>query len=203
MLLPTQHREKELQSILHDKPNPADDSERDTVNRSIGGYAMQLPNDRMRAGDWPISTLDITSGAVHAMSECYRERTTAKDGAYRVKLLFDFEDDALAVDSGLPVSGRIAFRAKKDVKDLAVRIPQWVDVKTVKITLAGKDVPLKLEGGFAQLGPIAAGQEGAIAFDLPCKLEKETVDGVAYTTTWIGNQIIDIQPRGTESPLPF
>jgi hypothetical protein len=30
-----------------------------------------------------------------------------------------------------------------------------------------------------------------------------TVDGTAYTTTWVGNQIINIQPRGSVSPLPF
>lgn len=57
-----------------------------SVARSIGGFAMQRPNDRMREGDWPVSTLDITSGAVHAMSECYRLRTVADGKEYPVNL---------------------------------------------------------------------------------------------------------------------
>jgi hypothetical protein len=203
MLLPTQHREQELRAILRDKPNPADDSERDTVMRSVGGYAMQLPNDRMHKGDWPISTLDITSGAVHAMSECYRHRTTNANGVYRMNLLFDFEDETLALTSQLPTLGRIEFRAKKDVTDLQVRIPKWVDAKTVQIVLGENPVPVILQESYVRVGKVAAGQQGRITFDVPCKREKETVDGTEYTTTWIGNQIIGIQPRGTESPLPF
>jgi len=34
-------------------------------------------------------------------------------------------------------------------------------------------------------------------------MKKETVDGIEYTTTWIGNQIIDIFPHGEISPLPI
>ena len=203
MLLPTQHREPELRRILRDRPTPADDSERDTVMRSIGGYAMQLPNDRMREGDWPISTLDITSGAVHAMSECYRQRTMCHDGLYRMNLLFDFEDELLMLKSQLPETGRIEFAARKEVKGLQIRIPNWVDRKTVKIVIAEKNIPAEFDGPFVRVGSIASGQNGAVTFEVVCKSETETVDGVVYTTLWAGNQIIDIKPRGTESPLPF
>ncbi|MCC6486498.1 MAG: hypothetical protein IT364_03290 [Candidatus Hydrogenedentes bacterium] len=203
MLLPTQHREEELRAILRDKPNPADDSERDTVRRSIGGYAMQLPNDRMAPGDWPISTLDITSGAVHAMSECYRQRTTRADGAYRMNLLFDYEDEAIAIASHLPQEGHIEFQAKANIPGLDIRIPEWVDAGTIEIESGGQQVPLNVTGSFAHIGALSAGQEGHLSFAVPCKREKETVDGVEYTTTWIGSQLIDIAPRGTQSPLPF
>jgi hypothetical protein len=203
MLLPTQHREKELQSILRDRPNPVDDSERDTIKRSIGGYAMQLPNDRMHPGDWPISTLDITSGAVHAMSECYAHRTVSKDGEYKVILHFDFENDDLAVKSALPKAGKLEFHAKKDVKKLSVRIPSWVDQKSIALTIAGTPAQVSVVGGFAEIGALQTGKDAVLTFDLPCKREKETVDGVGYVTTWVGNQIIEILPRGPENPLPF
>ncbi len=203
MILPTQHREKELQAILRDKPDPADDSERDTVRRSIGGYAMQLPNDRMRAGDWPISTLDITSGAVHALSETYRRRTVLRDGVYSVVLHFDFEDEAVAVECGLPTQGRVGFRAKKDLAGLRVRIPGWVSRDSVRIAVQGAPVPAEWDGAFAVIPPLSAGTEGEVTFDVPCKVEKETVDGTVYVTTWVGNQIVDIRPRGEESSLPF
>lgn len=203
MLLPTQHRAEELRAILRDKPDPADDSERDTVRRSIGGYAMQLPNDRMAPGDWPISTLDITSGAVHALSECYRQRTTRANGVYRMNLLFDYEDKAIAIASRLPQQGRIEFHAKADIPGLDIRIPAWVDTTTIEVEVGGQQVPLNVEGSFAHVGALSAGQEGHLSFAAPCKRERETVDGVEYTTTWIGSQLVAITPRGTQSPLPF
>ena len=132
MLLPTQHRMPELSEFLRDRSQPADDSERRTVERSIGGYAMQLPNDRMREGDWPVSTLDITSGAVHAMSECYRQRTVVQGRTYTVNLLFDYSDDAVDIRSELPWTGRVEFTAKSPIDRIRIRIPTWVDRSTMQ-----------------------------------------------------------------------
>ena len=50
---------------------------------------------------------------------------------------------------------------------------------------------------------VSVKSRGMVLFDVPCRTEKETVDGVEYSTTWAGDQILDIQPRGTQSPLPF
>ncbi|HJN14864.1 MAG TPA: hypothetical protein QGH10_05215, partial [Armatimonadota bacterium] len=65
MVLPTQHREPELREFMRDTEDPADDAHRDVLARTVGGYAMQLPNDRMQEGSWPLQTQDITSGTVH------------------------------------------------------------------------------------------------------------------------------------------
>lgn len=203
MLLPTQHREPELRKFLRDKPEPVDDSERDVVSRSAGGYAMQLPNDRMRAGDWPVTTLDITSGAAHALSEFWAHRVSVRDGAYDVNLLFNFEDDRLAIESGLPFAGRLAFRAKAAIPMLRVFIPPWVDAATVRVSAGGEPRPAAVEGSFVNVGALEAGAAAEVTFSVPCKVERETVDGIEYTTTWAGNQIIAITPRGEVSPLPF
>lgn len=203
MLLPTQHRASELRAFLRNKENPADDSERDVVERSVGGYAMQLPNDRMRKGDWPVTTLDITSGAVHAMSVCYRRCVDTRDGVCRVNLLFDCDTDSVGIRSGLPFEGRLDFTVKKPLERLEVMLPAWVDRATVRVTVNG--VPHNGPWLPDRLGVngLHAGDTGTIAFDIPCRIEKETVDGIEYTTTWVGNQIIAILPRGEVSPLPY
>jgi DUF1680 family protein len=120
-----------------------------------------------------------------------------------MNLLFEFEDETLAIDSELPNRGRITFRARKNVQGLHIRIPRWVNKDTVRIVVAGEPVSVTVEGSYARIGAVAAGRDGRITFDIPCKREQETVDGVTYTTTWVGNQVIDIKPRGTDSPLPF
>ncbi len=203
MLLPTQHRRPELDSFLRDADAPADDSQRGTVERSIGGYAMQLPNDRMRDGDWPVTTLDITSGAVHAMSECYRLRTVADGREYSVNLLFDYADDRLLLQSGLPLEGRLQYEAKGAIDRLQVRIPPWVDRSTIRLQRRGTATALTVDGSYAIITGITAGEHGTLSFAVPVKIERERVDGTQYTTTWVGNQLIDIQPRGIVSPLPF
>lgn len=202
MLLPTQHREQELRGILHDKANPADDSERDTVRRSVGGYAMQLPNARMRTGDWPISTLDISSGAVHALSEFYRQRTMMKDGIYTMNLQFDFEDNALTLDSELPRTDASRFAPNRTWPAFASAFrPGWTRARSTSPSAEPR-----------HRQPWTASMRRSLRFPLdhrrtrlrrPCRVEKETVDGTVYTTTWMGNQIVDIKPRGEESPLPF
>ena len=203
MILPTQHLEAEMRAYLRDKEHPADDSERDVLQRTVGGYAMQLPNARMRRGDWPLSTLDITSGAVHAMSECWAHRMDLCDGVATLNLLFDCDNGALAVKSGLPFDGRIGFAARQSVKQFRIAIPGWLDMSSLHAVLNGKAIETSGQSGFIGLGPLNSGDTGVLTFDLPCKREKETVDGVEYTTTWIGSQIIEILPRGEVSPLPF
>ncbi len=201
MLLPTQYHEADLRAFLHDNPNPQRDGERDVIQRSIGGFSMQFPNDRRREGDWPISTLDISSGAVHALSECYRHRVTGDGETSNVNLLFDYEGPDVTIDSALPLEGRIAFTFGK-ATNLAIRIPDWVAPNTLHVEVEGAGRVIHIESGYLKVEG-QAGQSGRLTFTLPCKQEKETVDETEYTTTWIGNQIVDIQPRGSVSPLPF
>jgi hypothetical protein len=202
MILPTQHREPELRQILRDARNPRNDSERNVLRRSIGGFSMQLPNDRMRKGDWPISTLDITSGAVHGMSECWNHLLRSTGAVTRLNLLFDCRNDQFEVFSHLPLRGQVDFVAGNG-QTLLIRIPPWVDGKTVRLFVRREPQAVKLEAGYLVVGGLRRGDQGWVSFDVPCKVEKETVDGTEYTSTWMGNQLIFLTPRGTESPLPF
>jgi len=203
MLLPTQHREAELRLFLKDKELPADDSERDVLARTVGGYAMQHPNDRMKKGDWPLSTLDITSGAVHAMSECWRHRVLAHDNVRTICLLFDCDDERVTVRSGLPFNGRITCDVRKPLDNLRLAMPAWMAPETVHVTVNRNQRPAEISDGCLNLGACSAGDAFIITFAVPCREEKETVDGIEYTTLWAGSQIVRILPRGNVSPLPF
>ena len=203
MLLTTQHREPELRLFLRDKAAPKDDSERDVLGRTVGGYSMQLPNDRMREGDWPLSTLDITSGAVHAMSECMMQRTVWDGDTCRVNLLFSHEDERIVLRSRLPCKGEIAFEARRDIAALKVRVPTWVDRTALSVSIEGRPVDASVDQGYVRTPALEAGASGALTFPIRIRTERETVDGVEYRTTWLGDQIIAIEPRGAVSPLPF
>ncbi len=62
---------------------------------------------------------------------------------------------------------------------------------------------LVFENNYAKVADLKAGDHGELSFSVPGKIDQETVNSVTYTTTWIGNQIINISPKGKVSPLPF
>ncbi len=198
MVLPTQHREPELHAFLRNVAEPRGDFERDVLERTVGGYAMQLPNDRMQAGAWPLATLDITSGTVHALAAAWRACVTGEGNAARVNLLFDHTDERLTVRSGLPLDGSVELTGRVDL-EVAVRVPAGVDA----ITARWRGARPPVIGGYFALGRLAAGESASLTFTLPCRTERERVDGVDYRTRWLGEQIVAIEPRGTVSPLPF
>jgi hypothetical protein len=201
-LLPVEHRQEDLERFLHEATEPKGDWQRDVPGRVVGGYSMFLPNDRMRPGVWPLTTQDIISGALHALCECWKHRCTSEPASRSVNLLFDYEDQELTVRSGLPWEGRISFVLRSE-KDLLVRIPGWVDAATLRLTVGDKVQAITPDRGYVRITGAATPLCGRLEFSVPCKVEREVVDGTQYTTTWVGNQIMAIEPRGTVSPLPY
>ena len=169
------------------------------------------------------ATMDKSSGHVHSITsslsgitayavrtqdaqmlqQC-RQRTVVDGRTYTVNLLFDYSDDVVAIRSQLPFAGRVEFTAKSPVDRIRIRIPTWVDRSTMRLErTVGAATDGKAAASYADIDGLQAGESGALTFSLPVKIERETVDGIDYTTTWIGSQIIQVLPRGTVSPLPF
>ena len=201
-LLPVQHRKEDLSRFLKSTASPTGDWQRDVPSRVIGGYSMFLPNDRMKPGAWPLTTQDIISGAVHALCQCWQHRAIDGSDAIRLNLLFDYEGPELGVESGLPLQGRLRLRLKTG-KPVLVRIPSWVDARTLRVEVDGKDQPCPVVNRYARVVASRAGATALVQFAVPCRIQQETIDGTCYTTTWIGDQVIEILPRGSVSPLPF
>jgi len=82
-------------------------------------------------------------------------------------------------------------------------VPEWCEGAEMKSEVDGTVAAAEVDKGYLVIAGLAAGARGEVTFPVACKVEKEIVDGTAYTTTWIGNQIVDIAPRGVVSPLPF
>ncbi len=202
MVLPTQHREAEMRGYLHDAPKPASDAERNVLQRTVGGWAMQLPNDRMKEGDWPLSTLDITSGTLHAMAECAAHILTDDGATLSLNLHLSADTPLGLVRSELPLEGRITFVARLD-RTVRVRIPQWVDAKRLVVRVNREAVTPMLKAGYAEIGRLRPGDQAEVVFPIPVRMERERVDHVTYRTVWAGSQVLSITPRGKVSPLPW
>jgi len=202
MLLPSQFWMGDLQLFLKENDNPKNDSEKDILTRSYGGYGFVLPNARMRDSEYPVETQDITSGAVHALSECWERVLLNKKEYCEYNLLFSISNNNFEIKSYLPDNGLIEVKVKAD-KALFVRIPDWVDIGSIVLLINGKKESIVIEDGYMKIKKCNQGDNCSIMFDIPCKIEQEIVDGEVYRTTWVGNQVINIEPRGILSPLPF
>jgi DUF1680 family protein len=126
----------------------------------------------------------------------------SNQGSIKVNLLFDFEGSEIKVVSQLPTEGRLEFTTMTS-KDLLVRIPEWVDRKTLYLSVKGKTQVVSWSNGYMKISRLRPGSKATVTFEVPHKQETEIVDGIKYQTKWVGNQIVEILPRGKVSPLPF
>lgn len=202
MILPTQYHEKDLRAFVKEIESPTGDKEFNVIKRCIGGQGMQLPNDRMGQGEWVITTPDITSGMVHSLAEVWNHRMVVEGNVCKYNMMFDVVNEDFEINSFLPLEGKISFIAKTG-KDFWIRLPKWVDRNSLVLTVQRNEQFVNCEGSFLKVTGLEPGIQGELVFDVPCKIEKETVDGTEYTTTWVGNQVVEILPRGDISPLPF
>lgn len=203
MLLQSQHNEVEMKKYMRDKPDPLNERERDILTRNIGGYSMPLPNDRMQKGEWVLSTLDVTSGAVHALCEVYRNCTESNLNEVYVNFLFDMQTDDIEIKSYLPLTGKIRFFKKND-KDLYIRIPDWVNQNKLRLEILGKAIDeLQVINGYLHVGKLTKGAIGTIMFDISPVRTSEEIEGTTFNVTWWGDQVIEIDPAGRISPIPF
>ena len=202
MLLPSQLWMDDLKKFLKENVNPKDDTEKDLLNRSLGGFGFSLPNARMKNSEYRVETQDITSGAVHALAECWEHKLVSENNQCKLNLFFDAANNAFEIKSYLPKQGLIEITAKAN-KTLLIRVPAWVNLKTIKLSINGEDTSVVIDNNYIIITGLKQGSKSTVTFDIPCKIELETVDGSVYRTTWLGNQIIDITPRGELSPLPF
>jgi hypothetical protein len=204
MLLPAQHQACDLYKNFKENKNPIDDSEYMTIKRSIGGYGMNSPNDRFQLNAWTLCALDVTSGAVFALSKCWQNRALVNNRSVHINLLFDYDSDDIQFESHLPLKGQFNFTMKSS-KQLWIRIPDWVERGKMKVEVNNTitENHFTTDYNFLVLDGLKGNDKGTISFEIPLKSKKENIEGVDFNTIWIGNQILEIKPRGKYSPIPF
>jgi hypothetical protein len=149
-------------------------------------------------------------------------RNTAQGEELRVHLLFNRTIRAapgggltnaapIAAElwSYLPQDGRVALRAHQSINRLALRLPNGSDLAGVKVRVGlpldsdpkTREFRPPMDGQYALISNIAAGQEIEVLFPLK---EHETVEraaGVDYRVQWKGSSVLGISPTGKKVPL--
>ena len=180
------------------------DDYRDVVRRSVGGFMWTSADEHLFV---PASLMLCCSAhALRTFHLLWQNTLTEDIRGLRVNLAYNCESSLGEVLSEEPYRGRTVVIPKRDA-GLAVRVPEYALGTPVKGTRSGKACAIQMRGRYADFGPVKAGEECAIEFDLRPRVTEEKqyifenkecsklVETKPYQARWRGNTVIEVLPQ--------
>lgn len=167
------------------------------LGRAIGAFGEAAPTHMMDSGGAPTvraygcCTGNGSLGLYYAWEAIVRYR----DGVANVNLLLNRASPWVDIDSYLPYEGRVVITVK-DTPSVAVRIPGWVNIHDVRLTLDGKDVRSVWAGRYMTLHGLHPGQKIELQFDVPTDHASYLVPGLPsgrYNISFRGSTAVLVQ----------
>lgn len=172
------------------------------LERSIGTFSgWPAANDFVQGRGWSIMHC-CTGNATRALYYIWENIISYKDGELKVNLLMNRASKWADIDSHIPYSGRVDIKIKQNVS-LKVRIAEWVKAEDVECTVNGKEIEagIGMDGRYIQLGTVSKGDEVIVQFPIYERTETVIVEKQKYTIILRGNDVVAIDPPGTNGPL--
>jgi len=180
------------------------------VKGSFSGYSA--PNDFVYSGEWgrghvmDVQTCCIASGT-RGLYIVWDSIVTEMDRRVYVNLLLNKDAKWLRLKSFLPHRGQIQIEIKKDIEELAIRIPEWTPYGAVKVykksedkTYSGREFPW-YKRCFILINSLKEGEVLVITFPVAEYETEEFASGLKYKAKWRGDNVMNISPEGTYYPL--
>jgi hypothetical protein len=170
------------------------------IERSLGIYAgLSTPAGIPRPWSMLCCTGNGTQGLYYAWEAAVRE----EGDTAQVNLLVNRAAALLDVDSWLPYEGRVVVH-NKGARRIAVRIPCWVERRSLRADVQGRPVRLDWLGNFLVLDGLTPGDAVSFGFPVPQSTERYTINANSeaenvYTCAFRGSTCVEVSPRD-ESP---
>ncbi len=194
-----------LSKLSEGKPVPPDTvdivSTDRVIERVIGGFAGHLDKGVV----WICCSPHGNMGFFYAWDGTLRYA----DGTARVNLLLNRASPWMDIDSYLPYEGKVVLK-NKAAREAFVRIPLWVDRKTVRAALGGKELPSVWFGNYLRFEGLRPNDVLTLQFPMVETTEKWTVPKLpakraiagespelpnqVHTCRFKGNTLIEITP---------
>jgi hypothetical protein len=175
--------------------------------RNLGAFAgWAAPNDftpRRYLGYEATFMHCCLATGTRAMYYTWEHILDYKDDELRVNLLLNRASRWADVYSHVPYQGKLEIKVKKACRDLAMRVPEWIESGSaqVKATRGGNPLPLTWAGRYVQTGPVNPGDTVVASFPIETRTVKQAIAGTAYTLEIKGNTVVSISPGGENGPL--
>lgn len=126
-LLPSQVRDLSFMDEA-----PGGDERRDLRTRLLGLFGFNAVYGHLPLGKKEVTpSIDIVGGATASLCAAFREVVVTGGGVTRINMLFDYESDAVRVES--PYTGDALRITPKVDGDIAVRVPSWADMDAMTV----------------------------------------------------------------------
>jgi hypothetical protein len=156
----------------------------------IGGRPTWIPEKQV-AG---CCTSNGSKGLYYAWESIMRQ----KDGHASVNLLMNRVSSGVDILSHLPYEGKVEFKIKQ-VDSVDVRIPGWVERRSVGVTVNDESVMPNWNNRRIVIPNLESGDNVVIRFPMVYSEKKITLcdptTPVEYTYEFKGNTVVDVNPR--------
>jgi len=193
---------------LPKKPVKTNETSEKVAERNLGAFAgWAAPNDfTQRNLGQEASIMHCCMGnGTRAMYYVWEHIVTYKDKDedLRLNLLMNHASPWADVYSHIPYEGKVEVKAKKPMKGVVVRVPEWVESGSpfVKATRGGNAAMLVWEGRSVRVGPVATGDVVTVTFPIFTRTVKENISSTEYTMEIRGNTVVSMTPGGQNGPL--
>lgn len=170
------------------------------LERAVGSFSgWPSANDFVQGHGWSIMHC-CTGNATRAVYYVWEKILTHADGKLKVNLLLNRASQWADVDSHIPYRGQVDVKIKQDL-DLAIRLAEWVAPEEARCIVDGMERELTFDGRYAQVGAVKAGQTVTLTFPIPERTDRVIIEKRPYTIIRRGNEVVWIDPPGTNCPL--
>ena len=178
--------------------NPDSDAYANIAERAIGGFGFPMPTAHLQGRSSPINTIDITQGAVQAISYFTNHIAYMEDNELWINLLFDWENEVAKVESRLPLLGKVQITPKQD-GTVHIRAYDGVDADGVRAYVNGKAAAFTVKNGYIVIANAKAGDAIYLDFDIESESYTETFyrgtpQECEYTIYKYGEQVVAVTP---------
>jgi hypothetical protein len=181
------------------EPDPPQVISDRVLERSLGSFVTNACPTRIYAG-W---TLCCAVNGPEALYYAWEGIVRHQGGVAEVNLLLNRASPWVDIDSYLPYEGKVVMRNKTASK-LSVRVPRWVDRRTVEWRLNGEVVAPDRLGRYGVLDNLKPGDvvtmdfpvaEETATYRIEGSIERSRWESKEYACTFKGTTLIDISPR--------
>jgi DUF1680 family protein len=109
--------------------------------------------------------------------------------------------------SYLPRTGKVRLIAHQPIARLALRLPDGVEARGARVQrtypekIIGHETSVKMEGKYALIPAVRAGEQIELSFPLKEYTTVELANKIRYHARWKGSWVLALRPQGTTAPL--
>ena len=171
------------------------------AERNLGAFAG-WPS----ANDWTILAgiqHCCTGNAARTIYYAWQEVLHLEDGVLKVNLLLNRASPWADVDSHIPYEGRVDVRMKQKCEKVLIRVPEWIETGSDQVTcrVNGQDREFAWKDRYVDVGSAGPEDKVTLAFPIQERTVTEMIGNVLYTLVIRGNEVVFMDPPGTNHPL--